>query len=114
MNDLGLRALSGAGLFALLGIAWLASTDRSAIDFRTVRNGMLIQLALGIGLLATPLGGVFFAFVEQPVAILISISQTGARFVFGPLLDVGQSFALGVLPIIVVVGSLFGTLYFLG
>ncbi len=114
MNELGLRALSGAGLLALLAIAWLASTDRSAIDFRTVRNGMLIQLALGIGLLATPVGGVFFAFVEGPVALLISISQTGARFVFGPLLDVGQSFALGVLPIIVVVGSLFGTLYFLG
>ncbi len=114
MNELGLRALSGAGLCALLGIAWLASTDRSAIDFRTMRGGMLIQLGLGIGLLATPLGGAFFAFVERPVAILISISQAGARFVFGPLLDVGQSFALGVLPIIVVVGSLFGTLYFLG
>lgn len=114
MNDLGLRALSGAGLCALLGIAWLASTDRSAIDYRTVRNGMLIQLGLGIGLLATPLGGAFFAIVERPVAILVSISEAGARFVFGPLLDVGPSFALGVLPIIVVVGSLFGTLYFLG
>lgn len=114
MNDLGLRALSGAGLCALLGLAWLSSTDRAAIDYRTVRNGMLIQLGLGIGLLATPLGGAFFAFVEQPVAILVSISEAGARFVFGPLVDVGPSFALGVLPIIVVVGSLFGTLYFLG
>jgi nucleoside permease NupC len=56
----------------------------------------------------------FFAFVERPVAILIDVSQAGTRFVFGPLLDVGQSFALGVLPIIVVVGSLFGTLYYLG
>jgi concentrative nucleoside transporter, CNT family len=114
MNELALRALSGLGLFVLLGLAWLMSSDRAAIDRRTVRNGLLIQLVLAVVLLATPVGEVFFAFVERPVAILIDVSQAGTRFVFGPLLDVGQSFALGVLPIIVVVGSLFGTLYYLG
>jgi CNT family concentrative nucleoside transporter len=114
MNELGLRALSGAGLVVLFGLAWLGSTDRAAIDRRTVRNGILIQLLLAVVLLATPVGALFFAFVERPVAILISVCESGSRFVFGPLLDVGPSFALGVLPIIVVVGSLFGTLYFLG
>jgi len=114
MNEIPLRALSGVGLFALLAIAWLASSDRASIDRRLVRNGLLIQLALAIVLLATPIGEIFFGFVERPVALLIEVSQAGTRFVFGPLLDVGPSFALGVLPIIVVVGSLFGTLYFLG
>ncbi len=114
MNEIALRALSGVGLFVLLGLAWLASSDRAAIDRRTVRNGLLIQLVLAVVLLATPVGEVFFAFVERPVALLIDVSQAGTRFVFGPLLDVGDSFALGVLPIIVVVGSLFGTLYYLG
>ena len=114
MNEIALRALSGLGVFVLLGLAWLASSERTAIDWRTVRNGLLIQLVLAVVLLATPVGEVFFSFVERPVAILIDVSQAGTRFVFGPLLDVGQSFALDVLPIIVVVGSLFGTLYYLG
>ena len=114
MSEPGLRALSGAGMFVLLGIAWLASSDRRAIDRRTVRNGILLQLALAFLLLASPIGEGFFGLVEGPVALLISVSEAGTRFVFGPLLDAGPSFALGVLPIIVVVGSLFGTLYFLG
>lgn len=114
MNEIPLRVLSGVGLFVLLAIAWLASSDRASIDLRQVRNGLLIQLVLALVLLATPIGEAFFAFVERPVALLIEVSQAGTRFVFGPLLDVGESFALGVLPIIVVVGSLFGTLYFLG
>ena len=114
MNEIALRGLSGAGLFVLLGVAWLASSDRRAIDRRLVRNGLLIQLGLALVLLVSPVGETFFAFVEWPVALLIEVSQAGTRFVFGPLLDVGESFALGVLPIIVVVGSLFATLYFLG
>ena len=114
MNEPLLRGLSGVGLVVLLAIAWLASSDRAAIDRRLVRNGLLIQLVLALVLLVSPVGETFFAFVERPVALLIEVSQAGTRFVFGPLLDVGPSFALGVLPIIVVVGSLFATLYFLG
>ncbi|MEZ4333940.1 MAG: nucleoside transporter C-terminal domain-containing protein [Myxococcota bacterium] len=114
MNALALRVFSALGFAVLLATAWALSSDRRAVDLRTVRNGVALQLALAAGLLATPLGPRFFALVEAPVALLIDASQAGARFVFGPLLDVGQSFALGVLPIIVVVGSLFGTLYFLG
>jgi len=114
MSELGLRVLSGVGFVALLAVAWLMSSDRSAIDRRMARNGIAIQLGMAGLLLGTPIGRPFFALVERPVALLIDVSQAGTRFVFGPLLDVGQSFALGVLPIIVVVGSLFGTLYFLG
>lgn len=114
MSELALRGLSGLGFVVLLGVAWLLSSDRRAVDRRTVASGVAIQLGLAALLLGTPLGRGFFAVVERPVALLIDVSEAGARFVFGPLLDVGPSFALGVLPIIVVVGSLFGTLYFLG
>ncbi len=114
MNDLGLRALSAVGLFVLLGLAWIASSDRAAFDRRLVRNGMALQLVLAGILLGTPLGKVFFVVVEGPIALLIDVSEAGARFLFGGLLDVDQTFALGVLPIIVVVGSLFATLYYLG
>ena len=114
MSDLALRGLSAGGLFVLLGLAWIASSDRRAVDRRTVRNGMALQLVLAGVLLGTPVGKIFLALVERPIALLIDVSQAGARFLFGGLVDVDQTFALGVLPIIVVVGSLFGTLYYLG
>lgn len=114
MSPFALRMVSAAGFFALLALAWLLSSNRRAIDSRTLRNGIAIQLVLAGILLATPARETFFAWVEGPVALLIEVSQAGARFVFGPLLDVGQTFALGVLPIIVVVGSTFATLYYLG
>ena len=114
MSDLALRGLSAGGLFVLLGLAWIASSDRRAVDRRTVRNGMALQLVLAGVLLGTPVGKIFLALVERPIALLIDVSQAGARFLFGGLVDVDQTFALGVLPIIVVVGSLFGMLYYLG
>jgi len=71
-------------------------------------------IALAVLLLATPIGTLFFSLVEIPVAVLIETTQAGVQFVFGPLAAVGNSFALGVLPVIVFMGSLFGILYHLG
>ena len=48
------------------------------------------------------------------MAAIVGYTDAGVRFVFGPLREVGFSFALGVLPIIVFMGSLFGVLYHLG
>ena len=105
--------MSLVGFFALLGIAWLASSDRRRIDPRTVVWGVVLQAALGLLLLASPLRGLLFPVMERAVELLIGWSRAGAAFLFGPLLDVGYSFALGVLPIIVFMGSLFGVLYHL-
>jgi CNT family concentrative nucleoside transporter len=114
MSEIGLRAMSGLGFVVLLGIAWLTSSDRSAIDLRTIATGIALQIGLAVLLLATPIGELFFSFVEVPVAILIETTQSGVQFVFGPLATVGNSFALGVLPVIVFMGSLFSIFYYLG
>jgi concentrative nucleoside transporter, CNT family len=114
VSEPGLRMVSGIGFAVLLGLAWLLSSDRRAIDRRTLIVGVAIQIVLALVLLGTSVGETFFAAVEGPVALLIDVSQAGTRFMFGALVDVGPTFALGVLPILVVVGSLFGTLYYLG
>ena len=114
MSEPGLRVVSALGFFVLLGFAWLASSDRTAIDWRLVAWGVAIQVLLSLGLLATPFGRLFFSFVEIPVAILIESTQAGVQFVFGPLAKIGDSFALGVLPVIIVMGSLFSIFYYLG
>jgi CNT family concentrative nucleoside transporter len=114
VSEAGLRAVSALGFFALLGLAALCSTDRRAIDRRTVFAGVALQLAIALLLLATPIRDAMLPFFERLVFLLVEWSQAGARFLFGPLLDTGQSFALGVLPLIIFMGTLFGVLYHAG
>ena len=114
MSEIGLRAMSGLGFIVLLAVAWLASSNRAAIDRRAIGIGIAIQIGLAVVLLATPVGTFFFSLVESPVAILIDTTQAGVRFVFGPLAELGHSFALDVLPIIIFMGSLFSIFYHLG
>jgi CNT family concentrative nucleoside transporter len=114
MSEIGLRAMSGVGFIALLGVAWLTSNNRAAIDRQAIGIGIAIQVGLAVVLLATPVGTIFFSLVEFPVALLIDTTQSGVRFVFGPLAELGHSFALDVLPIIIFMGSLFSIFYHLG
>jgi CNT family concentrative nucleoside transporter len=110
----GLRVLSGVGFFVLLGIAWLCSSARRAIDWRAIAWGVGVQFALALLLLGTRVGQLVFAGAEIAIDRLLAYTNAGTAFVFGPLLDSGFSFALGVLPIIIFMGSVFGTLYYLG
>lgn len=108
------RVISAIGLLVMMVIAWIASTDRRKVPWRTVLWGLAIQLSLGILLLKTPAGTAFFGVVSVGVKKLLAYSDAGTRQVFGPLMDTGFSFALGVLPIIVFMGSVFAILYHLG
>jgi CNT family concentrative nucleoside transporter len=114
VSDPGSRAVAAAGLFALVALGWVVSTGRRRFPWRTVAWGLAIQLALGALLLRTGAGRGFFVGVNAGVAGLLGFAREGTRFVFGPLLDVGPSFALSVFPIIVFMGSLFSVLYHLG
>ena len=40
MSEIGLRMMSGIGFMALLGIAWIVSSNRGAIDKRLVGVGV--------------------------------------------------------------------------
>ena len=114
MSEDALRVVSALGLMAMLAIAWLASSNRRAIRWKTVAWGIGIQFSLGLLLLRTGAGEGFFSLVASVVDHLLDYTNAGTRFVFGPLLDSGFSFALGVLPIIIFMGSLFAILYHLG
>ena len=114
MDDWAPRAISAVGLLVMMTIAWLASSNRRRIPWRTIGWGLAIQLGLGIILLKTPVGTAFFGVVSVGVQKLLTYADAGTRQVFGPLMDTGFSFALGVLPIIIFMGSIFAILYHLG
>ncbi|MEN8182305.1 MAG: nucleoside transporter C-terminal domain-containing protein [Myxococcota bacterium] len=114
MSEISSRLVAALGLLVMVALAWLCSTDRSRFPLRVVVWGLGLQLLLGILLLRTGVGRGFFVAMNSGVAGLLGFARDGARFVFGPLLDLGPSFALVVLPVIVFMGALFSVLYHLG
>jgi len=108
------QAISAVGLAAMVGIAWLFSSDRRRVPWRTVAFGLGAQLALAVLLLRTPAGRVFFEAVNILAKGILSVTEAGSRFVFGALYDVGPSFLMTVFPIIIFMGSLYAVLYHLG
>jgi len=108
------RAGSALGLVTLIAIAWVMSSDRRQISWRVVFWGLGIQLGLAVLLLKTPVGRPFFDGMNALARALTSFTDAGARFVFGSLADTGFSFIVNVLPIIIVMGSVFSILYHLG
>jgi CNT family concentrative nucleoside transporter len=114
MSDLGPRAVSLLGFVVMIGIAWLASANRRAFPTRVVAWGVGLQLGLGVVLLRTRIGHGFFGGVNALVNRFLAYADEGTRFVFGPLMDTGFSFALNVLPLIIFMGSFFAVLYHLG
>jgi CNT family concentrative nucleoside transporter len=114
VSDLGARAVSVLGLAVMIAIAWACSSDRRRVPWSTVAWGVGLQLALGLLLLKTPLGRLFFAAMNRLATAMITYTDAGVRFVFGGLVDTGFSIVVNVLPIIVFMGSLFAVLYHVG
>lgn len=114
MTDLGPRAVSLLGFVVMIGVAWAASSNRRAFPLKTVLWGVGLQLGLAVVLLRTRVGHGFFGGVNEVVNRFLGYADEGTRFVFGPLMDTGFSFALNVLPLIIFMGSFFAVLYHLG
>lgn len=114
MDDLDLRITSAVGLVAMVGIAWLLSEQRRQVPWRVIRWGLGLQAILAVVLLETALGRAFFVGVNEGVLRFLQFTEAGTSFVFGPLKELGFSFALEVLPIILFMGSLFSILYHWG
>ncbi len=70
------------GLFAFVGIAWLASADRKAVRWRPVLWGVALQLVFAALVLLPDVGKDVFAAVDVAVKELVSFSEAGSDFVF--------------------------------
>lgn len=112
-----LRAVLGFVL--LIGLAWVLSGDRRRFPLRTVLGGVGLQAALALFVLRTDLGQIVFGKIGELVTVLIAASDTGARFIFGNLVDNspdrwGFVFAAKALPTIIVFSSLSAIGYHFG
>jgi len=84
------------GIFIILGLAWLWSNNRKAINFRLVITGLLLQVALAVFILKVPIGQDIFAWLGKGINKLLDFSQEGGLFVFGDLTKISQILPPGI------------------
>ncbi|MFO7621739.1 MAG: Na+ dependent nucleoside transporter N-terminal domain-containing protein, partial [Bacteroidales bacterium] len=84
------------GILVLLGLAWLWSNNRKAINYRVVLTGLGLQLALAVFILKVPLGQQIFYWLGKAINKLLDFSQEGGLFVFGDLTKVTEIIPEGI------------------
>ncbi|MCA9493268.1 MAG: hypothetical protein KC621_25225, partial [Myxococcales bacterium] len=135
------RMTSFVGIFVILGIAWLSSEKRSAINWRPVIFGIVLQIVMGLIVLSPTVSAFFYTVVDGGVHKLLSFAEAGATFVFqsieahdvvvgspgelaggggthkviiGSVSPAVKTFAFWILPTIVFFSALMSLLYHLG
>ncbi|AWY44885.1 NupC/NupG family nucleoside CNT transporter [Glaesserella parasuis] len=111
------------GIVVLLGIAFLLSNNKRAINFRTVFGALASQIGIAALILYVPVGRNALGAMAEGVAKVISYGNEGVAFLFGGLVSDkmfevfgggGFVFAFRVLPIIVFFSALISLLYYVG
>jgi len=113
------------GIVLILGVAFLMSNNRKAINYRTVGVGLLLQVVLAVFILKTEIGQLLFQWLGDGINTLLGQADKGALFVFGSLVDrnlMTKAFGPGndyifffkVVPTIIFVAVLVNMFYHLG
>src|SRR6202171_5324773 len=106
------------GLLTMLGFAYAFSTNRRAINKKTVAWGLGLQVVFAIFVLKIELDRILLQKAGDAVNRLLSYSYAGSYFVFGDLgkqgSPLGFYFAFQVLPTIIFIAAFFAVLYHFG
>ena len=109
--------MSLVGMASLIGIAFLLSKNKRAINLRTVGGAFALQFIFGGFVLYTSIGKSALESVTYGVQSIIDYGSKGIDFLFGGLTtseSIGFVFALKVLPVIIYFSALISVLYYLG
>lgn len=110
--------LRGAlGMISLLFIAFLFSSNRKGINWKTVGIGLSFQLFIAIGVLKIPFIQSIFNSIGKLFVEILNFTRSGSEFLFGGLMDInsfGFIFSFQVLPTIIFFSALTSVLFYLG
>lgn len=118
-----LRALGG--LLFIIGIAYLFSNNRKAINWRLVIVGVVMQIVFGVLIAKIPAVQSGFEYVSAKFITFLSFAQKGAEFLYGDLSknseanpgtrhNLGFLFAFQTLPSVIFFSAVTAGLYHLG
>jgi CNT family concentrative nucleoside transporter len=105
------------GLLVFPATAYCLSTNRKAVNWRTIGCAFAMQVIFALLILKTPYGQKVFDWLNDKILLLLNYQQAGAEMVFGKLASpdtLGFLFAFQVIPTIIFFSALMGLLYYLG
>lgn len=108
------------GILILTAIAWVLSTDRKKINWRTVIGAFVLQFLLAILILKTPGVDHAFNYIAKAFVKVISFTDYGSDFLLGSWKLEGTvhpalfNFAFRILPTIIFFSALSALFYYLG
>jgi CNT family concentrative nucleoside transporter len=119
------------GILAVLGAAYLGSTDRRRIRWRTIFWGLGLQITFAFLVLRFGIGQAVMNYAGAVVTNMLSATFAGTRILFGELglpnagrfgalitdaahPNAGAIFAFQVLPTIIFISAFFAVLYHIG
>jgi concentrative nucleoside transporter, CNT family len=108
--------MSLVGVATIFSLAALLSSNRAAINRRTIAIAFALQTTVAAIVLYVPAGGRFLDQVVRGVQFVINQGKHGIEFVFGTQIEssLGFTVAFNVLPVIVFFAALMSVLYYLG
>jgi CNT family concentrative nucleoside transporter len=107
------------GMFVLILISYLLSSNRKAINWRTVGLGLGAQIILAIGVLKVPFVQSFFEWVGSLFIAVLDFTMEGTKFLFAAF-STGKieaplvTFAISILPTVIFFSALTSVLFYLG
>ena len=105
------------GMLVLLFIAYIFSSNRKNINWKTVGIGLSVQLLLAVGVLKVPFVRSIFEFVGEVFISILDYTRAGSEFLFGGLMNIssyGFIFVFQILPTIIFFSALTSLLFYLG
>jgi CNT family concentrative nucleoside transporter len=116
---------AAAGLLFIVGLAYLLSADRKAVDWRLVITGVVLQLIFGLIIAKVEIAQDVFGYVSQKFVRFLGFAQKGGEFLFGDLAknstgnptvkhNLGFLFVFQALPTVVFFSAVTASLYYLG
>jgi CNT family concentrative nucleoside transporter len=105
------------GMFSLILLAFLLSSKRKAINWKTVGIGLGLQLLLAYGVLEVEWVQACFNFVGSIFVKILEFTKAGSAFLLGDLMDqdqYGYIFLFQILPTVIFFSALTSVLFYLG
>ena len=117
--------ISLSGIFILMGVAWLISSDRKNMNWRLMLWGIVFQFVFACFVFLIPAGSSFLLFINSIILEVLECALAGTEFVFGRLAlapgtvnangeaSLGFFLAFQAFPTIIFFSALMAALYYL-
>ncbi len=103
------------GVLSIITIAYLLSSNKKYIDWKTIIIGLTAQFIIAVGVIKVEFVRKFFEIIGQGFLAVVTYTNQGSLFLFGELADsdkFGVIFIFQVLPVIVFFSALTSILYY--